>query len=62
MYTCDPAVWGHWAHDLASISAWNMGMKDVAMEQAKSAVELSPDDGRLRANLAFMTEDKKEAA
>jgi len=62
VYTCDPAVWGHWAHDLASISAWNMGMKDVAREQAKIAVELSPDDGRLRANLAFMTEDKQEAA
>jgi glycosyltransferase involved in cell wall biosynthesis len=56
VYTCDPAVWGHWAHDLAAISAWNMGLKGVAREQAKLAVELSPEDPRLQANLQFMTE------
>ena len=43
VYTCDPSVWGHWAHDLASISAWYLGMKDIALEQAKICVELSPD-------------------
>lgn len=53
VYTCDPAVWGHWAHDLASISAWHLGLHDVAIEQAKICVELSPDDERLKANLDF---------
>jgi glycosyltransferase involved in cell wall biosynthesis len=52
VYTCDPAVWGHWAHDLASISAWNMGMMGVALEQAELAVQASPDDERLINNLA----------
>lgn len=53
VYTCDPAVWGHCPHDLASISAWHLGLKDLAIEQAKICVELSPDDERLKANLEF---------
>lgn len=54
VYTCDPAVWGHWPHDLAAIAAWNMGMKEEALKHQKNAVELSPDDDRLKANLAMM--------
>ena len=54
VYTCDPAVWGYWAHDLAAVAAWNLGLKDVAREQAKLAFDHAPDDGRLKANLAFM--------
>ena len=54
VYTCDPAVWGHWAHDLAAVSAWEMGIKDIAREQAKLAYELSPNDQRLKSNLEFM--------
>lgn len=54
VYTCDPAVWGHWAHDLASVSAWNLGINDIALEQAKLAVEKSPNDDRLRRNLDFI--------
>lgn len=62
VYTCDPAVWGHWAHDLASISAWHMGMKEVALEQGKLALMHSPEDARLQANLAFMAGIQQEAA
>lgn len=51
VYTCDPAVWGHWAHDLASISAYHMGMLNVAVEQAEMALAKTPDDPRLKANL-----------
>lgn len=54
VYTCDPAVWGHWAHDLASISAWNLGLKEIALEQAKWAVRCSPHDERLRNNLRWI--------
>lgn len=54
VYTCDPAVWGHWAHDLAAISAWNMGLKDLALGQARLALEKSPNDERLKANVAHM--------
>lgn len=54
VYTCDPAVWGHWPHDLAAIAAWNMGMKEEAVRHAKHAVDLSPNDQRLIANLTMM--------
>lgn len=54
VYTCDPAVWGYWAHDLASISAWHLGLPDIALEQAKIAVSHAPDDLRLRANLEYI--------
>ena len=54
VYTCDPAVWGHWAHDLASISAWNLGLKDIALEQAAIAASLSPNDERLKNNFEWI--------
>jgi tetratricopeptide (TPR) repeat protein len=54
VYTVDPAVWGAQPHDLASISAWHMGLRDVALEQARIAVEKEPDDERLQNNLRFI--------
>ena len=53
VYTCDPEVWGHKAHDLAAISAWNLGLKDIAAQQGKIAAELAPFDDRLQSNLAY---------
>lgn len=54
VYTCDPEVWGHQPHDLASIAAWNIGLKEIALTQAKLAVEKTPNDARLQANLKFI--------
>jgi hypothetical protein len=54
VYTCDPAVWGAQPHDLASISAWWLGLKDVALTQAKIAHELEPHDVRLKANVEYI--------
>lgn len=56
IYTEDPAVWGHWPHDLASISAWHMGMWEESLKHAEIAVEKTPDDHRLQANLKFVSE------
>lgn len=56
VYTCDPEVWGHQPHDLASIAAWNLGLKDIALKQAQLAVEKSPQDTRLQANLRYIQE------
>jgi glycosyltransferase involved in cell wall biosynthesis len=53
VYTCDPLTWGYWAHDLASVSAWQLGLRDVATEQAKLALGFAPDDERLRKNLEY---------
>ncbi len=52
-YTSDPAVWGFWAHDLASIAAWHLGLRDIAIEQAKLALEHAPHDVRLQDNLKW---------
>ena len=57
VYTCDPTVWEHWPHDLAAISAWKLGLKDIALEQGKLAVEKSPNDLRLQANLKLFCDN-----
>jgi tetratricopeptide (TPR) repeat protein len=53
VYTMDPNVWTGAPHDLASIAAWNLGQHALAIDHARKAVELSPDDLRLRQNLEF---------
>jgi len=54
VYTCDPAVWGHWPHDLASISAWHLGMEQIALDQAKLAADISPQEERLKNNYQWI--------
>lgn len=54
VYTVDPAVWGALPHDLASISAWNLGLRAASAEQARLALEQEPSNERLRANLALV--------
>lgn len=58
VYTVDPAVWGAQPYDLAAIAAWNMGMKDLAAEHGAKAVELEPDNGRLKENLLWFRGEK----
>lgn len=57
VYTVDPEVWGAMPHDYASIAAWHLGMREEALKHIKLAIDLSPDDERLKANLAFMSEE-----
>ena len=56
VYTVDPEVWGALPHDYASIAAWNLGMKEIAIEQAKMALTLAPDNVRIADNLRLMQE------
>ena len=58
VYTVDPIVWGPRPHDLAALAAWNLGLKDVAIEQGSLAVELEPNDDRLKDNLAWYMGEK----
>lgn len=53
VYTCDPAVWGAQAHDLLAISAWNLGLTDLAIKQGQIAADLEPDNQRLRDNARY---------
>jgi tetratricopeptide (TPR) repeat protein len=61
VYTVDPAVWGAQPHDLAAIAAWNLGLYAEAAKHAQSAVDLDPNEFRLRENLKFMSEKVKAA-
>lgn len=56
VYTEDPACWGAMPHDLAAISAWNLGLRSIAIEQAEEALRLEPNDQRLAQNLKIMKE------
>jgi tetratricopeptide (TPR) repeat protein len=62
VYTVDPAVWGASPHDLASIAAYNIGQYALALEHARKAIELEPDNLRLRQNLAFCEGKVSESA
>ena len=56
VYTVDPAVWGAQPHDLAAVSAWNLGLTDQARRHGANALALDPDDERLRHNVVVMAE------
>lgn len=56
VYTIDPEVWGAMPHDYASIAAWHLGLKSEAISQAELALQKSPDDERIRANLGLFSE------
>lgn len=57
-YTCEPSAYGAKPHDLAAIAAWRMGLKDVAIEQGKLALQFAPNDRRLLDNLSWYQGDK----
>jgi hypothetical protein len=54
VYTVDPEVWGALPHDYASVAAWNLGLKEVAIIQAENALLKDPENERLRSNLELM--------
>lgn len=53
VYTMDPSVWTEKPHDLAAISAWNLGLVAEAVKHGTNAVNLAPDDQRLKTNLEY---------
>jgi glycosyltransferase involved in cell wall biosynthesis len=55
VYTEDPEAWESLPHDLVSIAAWNLGMRDIALSAAKEAALLAPDDERIQANVKLMS-------
>ena len=53
VYTCDPTVWGYGLHDLAAISAHNLGLREIAIKQGEIAASMEPNDPRLQSNLKY---------
>ena len=52
-YLCEAESWGFAPWDYAAIAAYNLGQYAKASEYAKNAVELEPNDERLKTNLAL---------
>jgi glycosyltransferase involved in cell wall biosynthesis len=52
-YMCEEFAWGSVPYDLAAISFFNLGSKEMAKKYGERAVELSPDDARLQKNLEW---------
>jgi tetratricopeptide (TPR) repeat protein len=53
IHTSDPGVWGYRLHDLAAISAFHLGMPEIAVKHGQIAIDFEPADGRLQNNLRF---------
>jgi glycosyltransferase involved in cell wall biosynthesis len=47
-------AWGERADDLASVSAWYLGLKDRAAEHLRAALAINPADPRLQGNACFI--------
>lgn len=49
-YINEPFSWDHTIYDLLSLSYYYRGMYDLALENVNKALELSPDDERIKNN------------
>jgi tetratricopeptide (TPR) repeat protein len=54
-YICEPAAWNWEPYDLASLGAWNIGLKEESLVLANQALELNPSDGRLKSNVEIIS-------
>ena len=54
VYTMNPDVWTEQPHDLASIAAWHLGLKDEAVEHCQAALMYAPANERIQNNLQMM--------
>jgi tetratricopeptide (TPR) repeat protein len=69
-YINDPMCWDYTLCDLASLGAYYIGLKDVSLDYARKALEMRPDDARLKNNVALIekaleqkeTEDNSSSA
>jgi glycosyltransferase involved in cell wall biosynthesis len=55
-FTFDPKAWGPLAYDYAALAAYNLKLIPNAIEYGQAAVQLAPDDARLKKNLDFYQE------
>lgn len=59
-YLCEEFAWGYLPHDLAALSAHFLGLRDQAVIHGRLAMDLNPDDQRLRNNLQHY--ERRDAA
>jgi FkbM family methyltransferase len=51
-------AWGERAHDIASVAAWYLGMKEKAAEYLRAALAVNPGGERLQSNARFIMGSK----
>lgn len=54
-YMCDPYAWGEGPWDIMSVALWYLGKRETAVMYCRKALELAPNDERIKRNLAAMT-------
>jgi tetratricopeptide (TPR) repeat protein len=59
-YMTEPHAWGCTPHDLAAISAWNLGLYADALGHAERALAFEPDDERLKRNVEMIAASLRE--
>lgn len=52
-YLCEAEAWGYMPHDLKALSAYHLGLYDIAYEEGQIACNLEPSDVRLKSNLEY---------
>ncbi len=58
-YLMEPASWGYSLYDLAAIAYYRLGLYQKSHEYAVKAVQMEPNDQRLKNNLALIDEKLK---
>ena len=53
-YICEAEAWGSLPWDLLSLGLYHTGRRGEALEAARQALALAPEDGRIRDNVAFL--------
>lgn len=61
-YLCEAEAWGPAPYDYASIAAYRIEEFDKALQYAKKAVEIDPEDVRLKSNMRFCQDAVNEVA
>lgn len=56
-FTYDERAWGWSGYDMAALAAHNLGIRKDAVTWGQQALELNPNDTRLKTNLAFYQGD-----
>lgn len=54
-YMCDPYAWGEGPWDIMSVALWYLGKRETAVMYCRKALEIAPNDERIKRNLAAMT-------
>lgn len=59
-YICEAAAWGSLPHDLRTMAFYHTGRLSQALEEARKALELEPENERLEQNVAFLEAEAAE--